>query len=86
MNIQHVDVSNLSTIMQSYDTTGQELDEKVIDLEAKLKEIEEKIKVETEGLGQGQKRKAELGTRVSVAVVASTAGDLELVVTYGGFS
>ncbi|KAF5371239.1 hypothetical protein D9758_004294 [Tetrapyrgos nigripes] len=80
MNIQHVDVSNLSTIMKSYDSTGEELDEKVIELVGKMKEIEEKIKSETEA--QGQKTKTELNIRVSVVVVAGAAGDVELVLTY----
>ncbi|KAF5371232.1 hypothetical protein D9758_004293 [Tetrapyrgos nigripes] len=80
MNIQHVDVSNLSTIMKSYASTGEELDEKVIELVGKMKEIEAKIKSETEA--QRQKTKTELNTRVSVVVVAGAAGDVELVLTY----
>jgi len=85
MNIQHINVENLGNIMRSYDTAGEELDEKIIELEGKMKEVDAKIELEnqkTVGL-QHQSRSGYM--RVSVAVFATVAGDVELVLTYGEF-
>ncbi|THU91059.1 hypothetical protein K435DRAFT_759668 [Dendrothele bispora CBS 962.96] len=80
MNIQHVDVGNLSNIVRSYDATAEELDEKMIELDGKMKEIEKKIREENQKAGMTAQR--QLGMRVSVVVFADTGDDIELVLTY----
>ncbi|THU91050.1 hypothetical protein K435DRAFT_244243 [Dendrothele bispora CBS 962.96] len=81
MNIQHVDVGNLSNIVHSYDATAEELDEKMIELDGKMKGIEKKILEANQKAGVTAQR--QLGMRVSVVVFADNEDDIELVLTYG---
>ncbi|KAF9465728.1 hypothetical protein BDZ94DRAFT_1320028 [Collybia nuda] len=82
LNVQHINVTELGQVMDSYDIAGEKLDKKVTELEKTLKGIEADIKVERKKL-TGPTRDARLRKRATIGVFANSEGEVEIVLIYG---
>ncbi|KAK2465785.1 hypothetical protein APHAL10511_002329 [Amanita phalloides] len=88
LHIECVAVGELDKIVEGYDTAAEKLDDKVLDLEAELKHIEEDIKNEQDdssGLARSRrpaKRKGTLRTQVLLNIFADNESEIELVLIY----
>ncbi len=85
MNVQHIEATSLTGVVDNYDTAGEKLDKKIVALEKKLKVTEAAINEEKRKLKQPADSEyvAILAQRVSVGVVTEQEGEVELVVMYG---
>jgi len=82
LDIQHLDPGKLTTVLESYDSSGKRLDEALIRQDKKLKDLSERIKEETKRLKKpsGDVR---LRKQVTVGVFADSEADVEVAVIYG---
>ncbi|KAK7448806.1 hypothetical protein VKT23_013536 [Stygiomarasmius scandens] len=80
MHIQHVDVSQLGDIMDSYETTAERLDDKVTKLEKEIKELDERIREERAAVAPKNPR--DTGIRASIGLFAENESDIELILIY----
>ncbi len=85
MNVQHIEATSLTGVVDNYDTAGEKLDKKIVALEKKLKVTEAAINEEKRNLKQPADSEyvAVLAQRVSVGVVTEQEGEVELVIVYG---
>jgi len=82
LNVQHVVVTELGKVMEGYDATGAVLDEKVLDLEKTLKEIDQQLEVERAKLSSPNRNNG-LNQRATISVLADIEGEVEMVLIYG---
>ncbi|KAK0488983.1 hypothetical protein IW261DRAFT_1442573 [Armillaria novae-zelandiae] len=82
MNIQHVDPTNLSALVDNYDSAAEKLDNRVLTLEKELKNTEEAIRAEQLVLSSPPEANSLLKQRVSVGVFAGAGGEVELILIY----
>lgn len=82
LNVQHLDVADLSKVIDGYDTTGQGLDEKVTELEKTLKSIETDINAERAKL-KGPTGNRRLQKRTAIGIFAEAEGEVEIALIYG---
>jgi len=82
LDIQHLDPGKLTTVLESYDSSGKRLDEALIGQDKKLKDLSERIEEETNRLKKpsGDVR---LRKQVTVGVFADSEADVEVAVIYG---
>lgn len=68
--------------MADYDATAEQLDERTLELEQKLSDIEEEIDAERVKL-RGTTVDKKLNLRATIGVFADSAGEVEIVLIYG---
>ncbi|KAL0946220.1 hypothetical protein HGRIS_012479 [Hohenbuehelia grisea] len=71
-----------SVIIGKYEAEGEKLDDKLLELEQLLKEVDKDIITERARLGGSNHRNHELGQTATISVFAETGGDIELVLIY----
>ncbi|KAF9532401.1 hypothetical protein CPB83DRAFT_847799 [Crepidotus variabilis] len=81
LNAEHIGVAKLREVVQSYDATAGELDERVTQLEKQLEEIKEAITKEKELLG-GPTQNERLNLKASIGVFADFEGEVKIALIY----
>lgn len=81
LDVQHTDVTTLDLVIEHYDTSGGKLDRKILDLEKKIKRLEEEIKDERKRL-TGAPRNVKLGVRAAIGVFAASEGEVAIALIY----
>lgn len=82
LNVQHIDMAKLSQVVVDYDATAEQLDERTLELEQKLSDIEEEVDAEPAKL-RGTTVDKKLNLRATIGVFADSAGEVEIVLIYG---
>ena len=82
MNIEHLAVSNVRGVMQEYETSASELDEKVTELEDELKETQDAIQEEKKRLS-GPTINEKLNLKATIGVFADFEGEIKVALIYG---
>ncbi|KAG6887828.1 hypothetical protein C0992_010561 [Termitomyces sp. T32_za158] len=85
MDVKTIDVGSVRQVVKEYDTTAEELDNRVLELEAQLEDIGEELDKERASLN-GPKPNDKLRKRVVVGVFADVEREVEIVLIYGGSS
>ena len=85
LNVQSIDVSQIGHVMKSFDTEGEKLDDKVLELGQQLRTIENEIKVERESL-TGPSKNDKLGLQAAIGIFAASEGEVEIALIYGELS
>ncbi|THU89057.1 hypothetical protein K435DRAFT_300756 [Dendrothele bispora CBS 962.96] len=80
MHIQHVDVSQLGDIMDSYETTAEKLDDKVTALEKEIKELD--VKIKEQRAAAAPKNPKDTGVCASIGIFAEQEGSIDLILVY----
>jgi uncharacterized protein (TIGR02231 family) len=78
----HVEFSKLHDLVQYYDSTAEELDDKVTKLEGELQEIKTAVKAEQDKLS-GPTGNEKLNLRASIGVFADCEGEVKIALIYG---
>ncbi|KAF9465723.1 hypothetical protein BDZ94DRAFT_299259 [Collybia nuda] len=81
LHVQHIDMAKLGQVMTDYNATAEQLDERLLELEQELNDIEEEIVVECAEL-QGTAIDKKLNLRAAIGVFAESAGEVEIVLIY----
>ncbi|KAF6747896.1 hypothetical protein DFP72DRAFT_1167026 [Ephemerocybe angulata] len=81
LNSQHLDVSKLPSIVDSYDAAAEKLDTKVTELENTKIRIEKEIEEETKSLA-GPKGNEKLNLKSTIGVFADLEGEVEIALIY----
>ncbi|KAG5351762.1 hypothetical protein C0989_005017 [Termitomyces sp. Mn162] len=81
MDVKTVDVGHVRQVVKEYDTTAEELDNRVLELEGELKDIDTEIEKESSSLYRLQP-KNKLRKRVDIGVFADVEGEVEIVLIY----
>ncbi|KAG6907487.1 hypothetical protein DXG01_008777 [Tephrocybe rancida] len=81
MDVKTVDVAQVRNVVKEYDTTAEELDDRVLELQAQLKEIDEELAKERTNL-RGLAYNGRLNKRVVISVFADIEGEVEIVLIY----
>ena len=84
LDSQHLDVSKLQSIVESYDATAEKLDTKITELEGTRKRLEEEIEEEKKELA-GPKGNTKLRLKSTIEVFANFEGEVEVALIYGAF-
>jgi peptidoglycan hydrolase CwlO-like protein len=79
---EHLEVSKLKEVVQSYDSTAQELDEKVIKLEEEIEVIKEAILEEKNKLA-GPSENEKLNLQAMIGVFVESEGEIKFALVYG---
>ncbi|RDB15251.1 Protein F37C4.5 [Hypsizygus marmoreus] len=81
VHVQHVDMSHLEKIVDDYDSVGAKLDNRVLELEQELVDIEADVDAERMKL-TGQPQSQDLNIQASIDVFSEAGGDIELTLRY----
>ncbi|KAF9465725.1 hypothetical protein BDZ94DRAFT_1320026 [Collybia nuda] len=81
LNVQHIDMAKLGQVVIDYETTAEQLDERLLELEQKLNDIEEEITAEKAKLS-GVTVNEKLGLRAAIGVFAESEGEVEIALIY----
>ncbi|TFK31126.1 hypothetical protein BDQ12DRAFT_307927, partial [Crucibulum laeve] len=81
LNVQHLDVTGLKKVVDNYDATGEQLDDKVSELEAKIQELNEQINAEKLKL-DGPTGNEKLNLKAVIGVFADSEGEVEIALIY----
>ena len=85
LNVQHVDVTQLATIMETYETTTKTFETRIIALEKEYGEVEKAMAAERARL-QGQRTtNGELRTVATVGFFAEDDGEVKIQLIYGAW-
>lgn len=84
MSASHVDPAKLRDVVQTYDATAGDLDNKVTELENELKELESALEAEKDKLS-GSSGNEKLNLKASVAVFADFDGEIDIALIYGDY-
>ncbi|KAG6915017.1 hypothetical protein DXG01_013899 [Tephrocybe rancida] len=82
MDVKTIDVTQVRHVVKEYDATAEELDNRFLELQAQLKEIDKELVKEREKL-RGPAHNARLNKRVVIGVFADMEGEVEIVLIYG---
>lgn len=82
LNSQHLDVTKLQSIVESYDAAAEKLDTKITELEQSKKRLEDEIEEEKKTL-EGPKGNVKLGLKSTIEVFANFEGEVEIALIYG---
>ena len=82
LNTGHVDVSKLKDVVRHYDTTAEELDNKVTKLEEELKELKTTVTAEQQKLS-GPTGIEKLSLKAAIGVFADYEGEVKIALIYG---
>ncbi|KAG6843161.1 hypothetical protein H0H87_007324 [Tephrocybe sp. NHM501043] len=79
MDVKTIDVTHVREVVKEYDLAGEELDNRVLELEAQLKEIDVEIEIEIERNSlQGQVVSGKLNKRAVIGVFVDVEGEVEI--------
>ncbi|EAU80878.2 hypothetical protein CC1G_03054 [Coprinopsis cinerea okayama7 len=78
---EHIDVSKLQTIVDHYDTTAEKLDDKITELNARKKRLQEGIEEEKKVLS-GPQQNEKLALKAVIGVFANLEGEVEITLIY----
>jgi predicted nuclease with TOPRIM domain len=82
LTVEHLEVSKLADVLESYDSTGERLDAKKSELSEELRLIDVEIEEERVDLAAPQDND-KLRTKAAIGVFAQTAGNVEIALIYG---
>lgn len=82
MKAEHLQVTKLQEVVEQYDSTASDLDEKVTELEKELKETGEAIKEERKRLA-GPTGNEKLSLKATIGVFADSEGEIKIALIYG---
>jgi uncharacterized phage infection (PIP) family protein YhgE len=82
LNVQHLQISQLSEIMESYDAAAEQLDDKSLDLEEQISVMNAKIKVE-QLKPAAPSENNNLKKSVGIDLSATVDGEIEITLMYG---
>lgn len=82
MHTQHIDVSQLGSVVKAYEATGEELDNRLLDLEREMADIEKEVEAERTNL-IGTAYNERLNIRAVIGVFAEVEGEVEIALIYG---
>jgi len=82
LKAEHLQVTKLQEVVEQYDSTAGDLDEKVTELEKELKETEEAIKEERKRLA-GPTGNEKLNLKATIGVFADSEGEIKIALIYG---
>ncbi|KAG6872123.1 hypothetical protein C0995_012777 [Termitomyces sp. Mi166 len=82
MDVKTIDVGQVRQVVKEYDTTAEELDNRVLELEGQLKEIQKELEKERASLNSGPKPNDELRKRAVIGVFADVEGEVEIILVY----
>jgi len=82
LKAEHLQVTKLQEVVEQYDATAGNLDEKVTELEKELKETEEAIKEERKRLA-GPTGNEKLNLKATIGVFADSEGEIKIALIYG---
>jgi len=82
LDIEHLDISGLGEAMETYASTEEEWEDKIILVEKEVVSLDKKIREEELRL-EKQVGNKKLRTQVVVGLYAESAGDVEITVIYG---
>ncbi|KAG6876035.1 hypothetical protein C0993_006036 [Termitomyces sp. T159_Od127] len=81
MDVKTIDVVSVRQVVREYDTTAEELDDRVFELEAQLADIENELEKERARLN-GPKPNDKLRKRAVIGVFADVEDEVEIVLIY----
>ncbi|KAG5640964.1 hypothetical protein DXG03_006525 [Asterophora parasitica] len=81
LSTQHIDVTQLGKIIKEYDATAEQLDDRMLELEKQLKDIDKEIEEERKKLSD-PKHDGSLGIRAVIGVFADVEGEVEIALIY----
>ncbi|KAJ7644805.1 hypothetical protein FB45DRAFT_898710 [Roridomyces roridus] len=81
LTVQHLEVTNLDTVLHSYEATGERLDAKKAGLTEELRVIDGEITDERQRL-RVPHEDDKLRTKAAIGVFAKSAGDVEIALVY----
>ncbi|TDL13136.1 hypothetical protein BD410DRAFT_833371, partial [Rickenella mellea] len=81
LNVERIDVSQIGSAVDKYDTEATKLDDKLLDLEKQLQEADQEIQDERKKL-TGPGRNVQLGLQASIGVFAELEGEVEIALIY----
>ncbi|KAJ7456145.1 hypothetical protein FB451DRAFT_1143590 [Mycena latifolia] len=81
LTVEHLEVSKLDNVMETYDSTGGKLDAKKSDLKEQLRLIDANIALERARI-QAPHENERLRMKAVIGVFAETAGDVEIALIY----
>lgn len=84
MDVKTIDVGSVRQVVKAYDTTAEELDNRVLELEGQLADIEQELAKERASL-DGPKPNDKLRKRVVIGVFADVEREVEIVLIYGEY-
>jgi hypothetical protein len=82
LNVQHIDMAKLGQVVADYDGTAEQLDERLLELEQQLNDIEEEMEAESAKL-RGTTANEKLNLRAAIGVFAESGGEVEIALIYG---
>lgn len=82
VKVQDIEVTKLREVVQQYDTTAEEVDDKVTELEAELKITSESIEEERKRLA-GPTGNEKLNLKATIGVFADFEGEIKIALIYG---
>jgi anion-transporting ArsA/GET3 family ATPase len=82
VKVDHLEVTKLREVVEQYDSTAGDLDEKITVLEKELKETAEAIKKEKSRLA-GPTGNEKLNLKATIGVFADKEGDINITLIYG---
>ncbi|KAK0462507.1 uncharacterized protein EV420DRAFT_1265735 [Desarmillaria tabescens] len=85
MNVQYIDSTKLTAVVDSYDSAAEKLDDRVLKLEKELKDTEDAIRTGQVALSRPPEANSLLKHRVSIGVFADSGGEVEISLIYGTF-
>ncbi|KAF8959143.1 hypothetical protein BDZ97DRAFT_1839119 [Flammula alnicola] len=78
---EHLEVSKLKEVVQSYDANAEELDDKVTELEKEIKQMDEAIVDEKKKLA-GPSGNEKLNLKATIGVFAESEGEIKIALIY----
>lgn len=85
IHVQHVDVTQIGKIVKEYDTRTEELDDRILDLQAQQEKIDEEISAERVKVAD-MKHNNKLNLCATIGVFANKDGEVEIAIVYGKVS
>ena len=82
LDVEHLDISGLGEAMETYDSTEEKWEDKIILIKKEIISLDKKIKEEGLRL-EKQVGNKKLRTQVMVGLYAESAGEVEITVIYG---
>ena len=82
LDVEHLDISGLGEAMETYDSTEEEWEDKIILIKKEIASLDKKIEEEDLRL-EKQVGNKKLRTQVMVGLYAESAGEVEITVIYG---
>lgn len=82
MHVEHINASNLDSVVDAYNKTGERLDDQVATLEEEIEKLDSEILLERHHLS-GPTIDDKLRIQASIGVFAGVAGKAHLVLVYG---